>query len=407
MDRRSFNRALIGGVAAGGLGLAAAVSPSGPAAALEKSPPRDLPYRVFPDLPVRRNDKIRAGGDYHSIAGPGNIFSTEALNYFRRFNARYISGMTVSTGTPEQMAHFPHVGGFLNPSGPWDLDALKRGQEACQRLGMVMEACRMDSAYIIMKEGPDRDRYLDIIRGNILKAGQAGATLVTMHWTMIPIRRNFTVPGRGGSTYVGFKLERDWKSLPVFGPSGRVSLDDYWGRIEYFLKGVLPVCHEAKVKLGVHPYDPGGLPLGYMGVDNWDAGNYEAALKKYALLVDDPYNCFTYDCGVAGESLADPAGETRILRWLAERGKVAQVHFRNIRGHVDDFIEVYEDEGDCPMFDCLRVLRDTDWEGTLLPDHNPASPDDPKKLQAYGFSYGYIQGLLRAAKQEALRATSA
>jgi len=405
MDRRNFGKALVGGIA--GAGLAATVTPTQPAQAQGGPPAKDQAYRVFPDLPVRRNDKIRTGGDYHSIAGSGNIFSTEALNYFRRFNARYITGMTVSTGTPEEMSHFPHAGGFLNASGPWDLDALKRGQEACQGLGMVMEACRMDSAYIVMKEGPDRERYLDIIRGNIVKAGQAGATLITMHWTMIPIYRNFTAPGRGGSTYVGFKIEPDWKDLPVYGPSGKVSLDDYWGRIEYFLKAVLPVCHQAKVKLGVHPYDPGGMPLGYMGVDNWDAVDYEAALKKYALLVDDPYNCFTYECGVAGESLPDPSKEINIMRWLAERGKIAQVHFRNVRGHLHNFLEVYEDEGDCPMFNCVKVLRDTNWEGTLLPDHNPANPDDPKKLEAYGFSYGYMEGLLRAAKEEAIRATSA
>jgi mannonate dehydratase len=390
----------VGGAAGAGLAGAAAMAQNRP-------PPNDSAYRVFPDLPVRREVKIRTGGDYHSVAGNGGIFSPEALNYFRRFNARYITGMGHSNATAAEMADFPHDGGFLNASGPWDLDELKRGQEACRNADMVMEGVRMDSAYIIMKEGPVRERYLDIIRGNIMKAGQAGCTLVTMHWTMIPIYRNFTVPGRGGSTYVGFKLEPNWKDLPVFGPSGRVSLDDYWGRIEYFLKGVLPVCHQAKVKLGVHPYDPGGMPLGYRGVDNWDAVDYVAALKKYAMLVDDPYNCFTYECGVAGESLPDPNTEINIMRWLAERGKIAQVHFRNVRGHVNNFLEVYEDEGDCPMFNCIKVLRDTGWEGTLLPDHNPANPDDPKKLQAYGFSYGYMEGLLRAAMEEGIRATRA
>jgi mannonate dehydratase len=83
------------------------------------------------------------------------------------------------------------------------------------------------------------------------------------------------------------------------------------------------------------------------------------------------------------------------------------VHFRNVRGHLHDFIEVYEDEGDAPLFNCLKVLRDTGWEGTLLPDHNPVNPDDPNKLQAYAFSYGYIEGLLRAAMEEAVRATAA
>jgi mannonate dehydratase len=57
------------------------------------------------------------------------------------------------------------------------------------------------------------------------------------------------------------------------------------------------------------------------------------------------------------------------------------------------------------MLDIVRVLRDTGWEGTLLPDHNPDHPDDPNKLEAYAFSYGYIEGLLRAAREEAIKAT--
>ena len=404
MDRRGFGRSLAG-AAAGGAGIVAAGA-GARAAAGKGGTPNDLAYRLFPDLPVRRNDKIRTGGDYHTTAGK-MVTDRTSLEYFRRFNARYLTVMAHNTATNEQLADFPHFGGFLNADGPWDLDQLKRMQEDCQAVGMHLEAVRMDSAYIIMKEGPVRERYLDIIRENIRRAGQAGAKLVTMHWTMIPIYRNFTVPGRGGAAYVGFKLEPNWKDLPVYGPSGRVSLADYWGRIEYFLKGVLPVCREAKVKLGVHPYDPGGMPLGYRGVDNWDAGDFAAALKKYALLVDDPYNCFTYECGVAGESLPDPSTEIHVMRWLAERGKIAQVHFRNIRGHQNNFMEVYEDEGDCPMLNCIKVLRDTDWEGTLLPDHNPVHPDDPGKLQAYAFSYGYIEGLLKSAREEAIRATRA
>ena len=37
----------------------------------------------------------------------------------------------------------------------------------------------------------------------------------------------------------------------------------------------------------------------------------------------------------------------------------------------------------------------------------PVNPDDPGKLQSYAFSYGYMEGLLRAAKEEAIRATRA
>ena len=83
--------------------------------------------------------------------------------------------MAHNTASREQLADFPHFGGFLNADGPWDLDQLKRMQDDCRNADMVLEAVRMDSAYIIMKEGPVRERYLDIIRENIRRVGQAGS----------------------------------------------------------------------------------------------------------------------------------------------------------------------------------------------------------------------------------------
>ena len=62
--------------------------------------------------------------------------------------------------------------------------------------------------------------------------------------------------------------------------------------------------------------------MGYLGVDNWDAGDYAAALKKYVTIVDDHYNALCYDCGVAGESLPDPNSQLSLIRWLSERGKI-------------------------------------------------------------------------------------
>src|SRR5262249_37808870 len=115
----------------------------------------------------------------------------------------------------------------VSNEGFWDLDELKRMKDSCDKKGFIFEAIRMDSEYIMLRPGSERDRRLEAIVGNIEKASQVGVKVITHHWTVIPIRRNTEVKGRGGVTYAAFKLENNWKDLPV-GEAGRVTADDYW-----------------------------------------------------------------------------------------------------------------------------------------------------------------------------------
>ena len=290
----------------------------------------------------------------------------------------------------------------MSPTGAWNLDAMKQVRDTLAQNGLAWESIRMDSAYIAMKPGPQRDRYLDLICENVRTAGQAGINIISYHWNLTPIRRNLDLPGRGGSTYSAFKLEPDWKNLPLTG-AGRVTSDEYWERLNVWAKAVIPVAIESKVKMACHPYDPGGLPLGYLGVDNFDAVDYTAGVLKYEKLFESPYNGFQYDTGVARESMPAGTDQLALLHGLLERKKVHQIHFREVRGGQNDFIEVYHDEGDVNLFNIVRLLRDMDWEGSLLADHSPSHPDDPGSLMGFAFANGYIKGLLRAAEEEAAK----
>src|SRR5260370_16555887 len=73
---------------------------------------------------------------------------------------------------------------------------------------------------------------------------------------------------------------------------------------------------------------------------------------------------------------------------------------RNIRGHLYDFAEVYPDEGEMDFLKIMRILRDVQFSGSICPDHMPSHPDDPGKLQAYAFGYGYIKALIHAVNSE-------
>ena len=268
---------------------------------------------------LRKNAMMHVGGDYHSVAG-GDITSKQNLEYNLRHGVKHLTA---------EVKKRSHAG--------WDLDALKRIKDNCDKLGVVFEAIRMDSDYIKLRKGAERDREIETIVGNIRKASQAGVKIVTYNWQVIPYRRNGKAPGRGGSVSDSFTLEKDWKSLPI-GEAGRVTHEDYWERITYFLENVIPVAKENDVRMACHPSDPPGLPLGYQGIDNWVSPKIFEAIKRYESIVNSPYNGFQLDVGTTASGLKNPATEILpIVQYLGQQGKIHQIHMRNIRGGLNNF----------------------------------------------------------------------
>jgi mannonate dehydratase len=369
MKRRDFGKKLVSGVVAAGAAGTMNSALAAPAA-----------------LRPRKNTLMHVGGDYHSVAGGPRADITGKANI--EYNLRH--------GVQHLTAQVRKVGA----DGAYDMDELNRMKDNCDKGNFVLEAIRMDSDYIMMRKGADRDRRLDAIAGNVEKLSKIGVKVITHHWTVIPIRRNAKAKGRGGTTYEAFKLEENWKDLPV-GEAGKVSSDDYWERITTFLQRVIPVCKQHDVKMAAHPYDPPGLPFGYQGAENWDSPSIFEGFKRYASIIDSPYNGFQMCLGTTAEGLKNPATEVLpIVQYLGERGRVHQVHMRNIRGKLYDFQEVYPDEGEMDFLKVMRVLRDVQFAGSICPDHMPAHPDDPGKLQAYAFGYGYIKALIHAVNSE-------
>jgi len=72
------------------------------------------------------------------------------------------------------------------------------------------------------------------------------------------------------------------------------------------------------------------------------------------------------------------------------------VHFRNIRGGRDNFLEVYPDEGDVDFVKAIKVYREVGYPYMLMPDHVPLAVNDTGSLQSFAFCYGYIRGLIQS-----------
>ena len=52
------------------------------------------------------------------------------------------------------------------------------------------------------------------------------------------------------------------------------------------------------------------------------------------------------------------------------------------------------------MIQAIRVYKEVDYDGMLMPDHVPRIEGDTLGRQAFAYAFGYIQALLQLVRQE-------
>ena len=251
---------------------------------------------------------------------------------------------------------------------------------------------------ILLGKDPERDREIDEISTMIRNAGKAGIPSVKYNLTYLGVVRSAATPGRGGAKCSTFVLDTAQVDPEVF---QMVKADDavMWERIEYFLKRVVPVAEQAKVKLACHPNDPGMPKGGFHGVPS--VLSSVDGLKKFVEISASPYHGLNFCQGTVCEMLDRPAKEIPdVIRYFGSRKKIFNVHFRNIVGHRLNFREAFPDEGDINFLECARVYREVGYDGMLMPDHVPQI-DGVKSDVPFAFEIGYIQSIIQTVRNEA------
>jgi mannonate dehydratase len=215
--------------------------------------------------------------------------------------------------------------------------------------------------------------------------------------SILGVLRTGRTPGRGDAMYSTWKLADAHPETPVT-KAGHVDADAFWERITYFLDRVIPVANEYKIRMACHPQDPGVPPEGYQGV-NRVLGTVDG-LKKFITIQESPYHGLNFCQGTISEDLGNPGVEIfDVIRYFGTRKKIFNVHFRNIRGHRNDFTEVFPDEGDIDFVKAIKVYKEIGYEYMLMPDHVPLAVNDPGSLQSFAYCYGYIRGLLQSVSE--------
>ena len=90
-----------------------------------------------------------------------------------------------------------------------------------------------------------------------------------------------------------------------------------------------------------------------------------------------------------------------MIRDFGGRGKIFEVHFRNVTGPLPHFAETFPDDGYVDMYQVMRALREVGFSGAVEPDHVPRLLGDDGVLRA-GTAYciAYMRALLRRANEE-------
>ena len=254
---------------------------------------------------------------------------------------------------------------------------------------------------IMLAQSPQRDRDIEAFQNHIRTCAATGIKTIKYNMSLLGVVRSEHVPGRGDTVYEKWDAKAALTKNPPLTKAGVVGADAFWERIDYFLKRVVPVAAENKVRIACHPQDPGTPPEGYQGITNV-LGTIDG-MKRFISMYENPYHGFNFCQGTVSENLVNPKTELfDVIRYFGSRKKIFNVHFRNITGGRDNFVaEMFPDEGDVDFVQALKVYREVGYEDMLMPDHAPAVPGDAREVfqrENFPFAFGYIRGLMQAER---------
>lgn len=294
------------------------------------------------------------------------------------------------------------------PWSEWSVDIFNSMRDRFDRYGIKLEmihiplgsssAFENEAGAIFLGPSEARDRALDRMCETVRMASNAGLRGLNYNITLLGHLRTESRYGRGGARLSSFEYDKLDQSESEF-KGGPADEDEMWERIDHWLRCIIPVAEEYKIQMACHPSDPGiGFGRTYRGVAR-PLGMAEG-FKKFVELYDSPYNGLNFCQGCMSESLENPASEIfDVIRYFGSRKKLFNVHFRNIKGRLNNFVEVFPDEGDIDMLKAMRTYKEVGYEYMIMPDHVPGISGPEAGQVGFAYAYGYIHAAIQAANK--------
>jgi len=245
-----------------------------------------------------------------------------------------------------------------------------------------------------------KKKQIEILKQHIRNVGKAGIPVIGYNFSLAGVCSRVTGPfARGSAVSVGmdgvdhrpipngmiWNMIYDAAADHGFIPA--ISHEELWRRLEYFLGELLPVAEEAGVKLAAHPDDP-PMPV----VRNTPRLVYQPYLYQRLLdIYPRKYNTLEFCLGSLAEMTEGNIYEA--TKQYADH--ISYIHFRNVKGKVPVYKEVFVDEGDIDMVEIIRILKEKKFNGVLIPDHTPQMSCEGSWYAGMAYALGYMKALIQ------------
>jgi len=282
------------------------------------------------------------------------------------------------------------------PGGPTIAETQSQVESFGMRVGVVEGALPIGQIQL----GRDDGSQLAEMKALIRNVGELGIPIICYNFMAGTdwIRTSDTTRERGGALVTAFDMAQvadahipGRQNYGEEGLEGGVTADELWVNLENFLTEVVPVAEEAGVVLAMHPDDPPVPAL----LGNERIMYNVAGFQRLVELVPSPSNAIALCQGTFSEMGVDIPATIRALG-----PHIAYVHFRDVRGTADNFVETWQDNGQTDMVAAMRAYREVGFDGPMRPDHVPilAGEEGTPGYTMLGrlYAFGYIRALIQA-----------
>ena len=281
--------------------------------------------------------------------------------------------------------------GYDVPVGEvWSRKSIAALKKQTEDNGLQFEVIESVPVHEDIKLGkPTRDRYIENYCENIRRLAEAGIRCICYNfmpvfdWTRTQL--DHRLPD-GSTSLVYYKEQVDavdplksdsdltlpgWDASytreelrAVVAEYNKMTEEDLWANLTYFLERIIPVAAECDVNMAIHEDDPCWSIFGLPRIITC-----EKNLDRFLKIVDDPHNGITLCTGSLGCSAENDV--VHMAAKYAAMGRIHFVHARNVAVLENGFEERahYSACGSLDMYAILSALYKNGFNGYIRPDH--------------------------------------